>query len=242
MNQQSHSLDTVVHLIPVIEMPPMSYMRVDRITPSPNSPDDEWDQYWSDCLADSGIVGLQPIRSHSWHVSLDQLTDGSTLEQILYIHFLTQDDDVDESKMEIDPENLLAFSGGYALSIGGQVMITPRCCADLTDITQWHAAAAHRCLEKIMVWIGHPWIEVQFDGTHLVFTEETDGQYPAEWLGECSVEPHTLLKAIYQAEQELLDFFGVLLPIVEKTTLSARAIEITTTLTACSYLTADADH
>lgn len=233
MNQQSHSPDTVVHLIPVIEMPPTSYTRIDRFTPSPNSPDDEWDRYWSDCLADSGIVGLQPIRPRSWHVSLAQLTDVSTLEQILYIHFLTQDNDVNESEMGIDPENLLAFSGGYALSIGGQVMITPRCCADLTDITQWHAAAAHRCLEKIMVWIGHPWIEVQFDGTRLLFTEEAVGKYTAEWSGECSIEPHTLLKAIYQAEQELLDFSRVLLPVVEKMTSSERAIEITATLTAC---------
>jgi len=233
MNQQFPSIGTDVRLVPVIELAPVDFARDDRMLPPHPSSDETWDQYWLASLADSGISGLQPIQPRSWHVPLAQLTEAHILEQILRTHCFQ--DEEESSASEIDPDNLIAFSGGYALYIGDQIMITPRCCADLADIEQWHLAANHRHAARGGIWIGHPSIAVEFDGTHLIFSEEENG-HPTEWPGECSVDPLALQQAIRKAEQDLLTFFELLLPIVANMSPSGRAVETTEILTACDSL------
>jgi hypothetical protein len=87
-----------------------------------------------------------------------------------------------------------------------------------------------------MVWIGHPWINVHFDGTHLVFTEQEEENGQPEWTGQLMIAPEALHEAIDQAKQGLYEFYRRLLPVVESMVPPSQAVKITEILTACKQI------
>jgi hypothetical protein len=51
-----------------------------------------------------------------------------------------------------------------------------------------------------MVWVGHPWVSVRFDGTRLVLSGPHESQSPtARW----AIRPEDLGRAVAAAEDEL---------------------------------------
>lgn len=216
-----------VRLVPVLELAPSDFKSENRASPEYPSTDEEWEQFWRDSLADSGIAGLQPIKARSWHVALNQLTEAH-LEQVLRVYFQGKEG-------ELELEFLGPLSGGYTLCVQERAWITPRCCSDLTDIEEWQAAAEYRSLEKKTIWIGHPWIEVRFERGQLLFTDTEEQGSQAEWAGECAVEPEALQQAVDQARQELQVLCQRLLPLVEKWVPTSLAAELTAQLTACHH-------
>ena len=229
---QTDTPETEVRLVPVIDIVPTQYARIDRQIPVDYSPD-AYFRYWSDCLADSGIEGLRPI--NLWYVPVEQLASAYVLERILHAHRFEDDADDAQNKLDrfSDPEDyLIAFSGGYALYIGDLLICTPRCCGDLNDIVNWQMAADYRHAEEADVWIGHPWITVRYDGARLVLVDPVEEGGWAEWTGEIAIAPEALQQAIGQAKQILLDFYRRLLPIAESVVPAAKAVRITEILTA----------
>ncbi len=220
-----------VRLVPVIEMMPVTYARVERSVPF-DRVSDAYFRYWTTCLADSGIARLRPIKL--WHVPLEQLTSVQTVEKIIQTIRFEEDPAKPGSSFDrfSDPEEYLsAFAGGYALYVDDHLICTPRCCGDLTHLQNWRMAAGHRDAEQAMVWIGHPWITVRYDGAYLVFKDQVEGQGRTEWDGEIRVLPTALQQAVAQAKQEVLDFCHRLLPIVETIAPSEQVVRIAETLT-----------
>jgi hypothetical protein len=61
-----------------------------------------------------------------------------------------------------------------------------------------------------MLWIGHPWLSVRFEGEVLVLSEPHESATPtARWL----VRPADLDRAVDAAIAELEDFAGRLRPV-----------------------------
>jgi hypothetical protein len=76
-----------VRLVPVVEFVPGHFATRSRPLPSGTGREvpDEWDAYWRASLADSGVVGLTPLRPGSWHVPTRQLTGPDTLKTLLRV-------------------------------------------------------------------------------------------------------------------------------------------------------------
>src|SRR6516162_6525404 len=73
-----------LELVPALELEPGRFSTRERPRPSGSGLEMPmaWDRYWLDCLADSGITGLNPLRPASWHVpvrALDQEVLGKLL-------------------------------------------------------------------------------------------------------------------------------------------------------------------
>jgi hypothetical protein len=187
-----------VELIPVVELEPFAFATSDRKHPSSTGPDEpqEWSQYWYDALADSGVVGLTPLRPGSWHVPVAAFTNPVVLGQFLEVEIRRSDG----IEALTDPDQWSTLSGGLALCSGGEVLIEPTCCGDLGNLSDWRNAVVYRQADWMMVWIGHPWVSVRFDLDQLIFSEPHESNPSnARW----AISPEILDKAVTNAEVEL---------------------------------------
>ncbi len=187
-----------VQLIPVLELEPWGFSTSDRPSPSGSGLEmpEAWGRYWLDCLADSGIIVLSPLRPASWHVPVHEIGDPETLEKIVRSH--VRDAGGIEAPTEADEIPIL--SGGLALLSKGEVVIEPTCCADLGNLSEWRAAAGYRKSEWRMLWIGHPWLSVRYEGRSLVISEPHESDTPS---GRWTVDAGVLDRAVVAAEVEL---------------------------------------
>jgi hypothetical protein len=190
-----------IRLIPVLELEPWVFSTVERPRPSGSvlETPEGWARYWLDCLADSGITGLTPLRPASWHVPVHQLGDPETLEKILRIHTR----DVFGIEALIDADEIPILSGGLVLLSKGEVLIEPTCCADLGNLSEWRDAAEYRESEWRMLWIGHPWLSVRYEARLLIISEPHESDRPS---GRWVVDAGVLDRAVDAAEVELERF------------------------------------
>ena len=191
------SLETV-ELVPAVELEPFAFATPDRTHPSGTGPDspDEWSRYWFDSLADSGVVGLTPLRPGSWHVPVAAFTDSAVLGR--YLDAMVRRWDGPESLT--DPDARPVLNGGLAFCSVGDVLVEPTCCGDLANLSEWRDAVAYRQSEWKMVWVGHPWVSVRFDADRLVFSGPHESDAPnARW----TISPEELGRAVAAAEAEL---------------------------------------
>lgn len=189
-----------LRLVPVLELEPWRFSTSDRPSPSGTGPEmpEAWGRYWLDCLADSGITGLSPLRPASWHVPVHELGDQETLTKIL--RSLARDRSGIEAPA--DDEDVPALDGGLALFSEGELLVEPTCCSDLGNISEWRYAAGYRQPEWRMLWIGHPWLSVRYEEGSLVISEPHESDMPS---GRWAVDLDVLGRAVDAAEVELED-------------------------------------
>ncbi len=195
-----------IELIPVLELEPATFATRTHKSPCGTTSElpDEWFQYWTDCLADSGITGLRPLRRGSWHVPIVNFDVPSHLQKFLEVTF--QEWGGVESLS--DPDGKPVLGGGLALRcIASDLLIAPTCCADLGDAKNWKTAADYREVEWQMLWIGHPWLAFRFQAPWLVLSELHEGGTPCERWRVC---PDELGRALSHATSELERFAGQL--------------------------------
>lgn len=191
------SLETV-GLVPAVELEPFAFASSDRTQPVGSGPDspEEWGRYWFDSLADSGVVGLTPLRPRSWHVPVAAFTNPVVLGR--YLDAMIRRWDGPDALT--DPDARPVLSGGLALCSGGEVLVEPSCCGDLANLSEWRDAMGYQQAEWKMVWVGHPWVSVRYDADQLVFSEPHESDAPnARW----AVRPEELGRAVAAAEAEL---------------------------------------
>lgn len=199
-----------IELVPVIELEPATFSTREHPLPFGTFRDvpDEWNRYWLDSLADSGIVGLSPLRFASWLVPIRQLTSSSIMARILSI--LVREWRGAEVFSNSDSKPVLM--GGLALRSHNRVLIAPSCCGDLGNLSEWKDTVVYRQPEWKTVWIGHPWISVYFKAGKLIFSEPHESDSPeARWM----VNAEELDRAVAIAEAELEDFARRLEPVLD---------------------------
>jgi hypothetical protein len=190
-----------VELMPVIELTPGTFSTRERSSPAGSGREmpDEWNRYWLDSLADSGIVGLTPLWPWAWLVPARQLTDAVVLNRIMS----TLVREWGGPDVFSDPDSKPVLDGGLALCSNGELLAAPTCCSDLGNVSEWQDAAAYRQPDWKMVWIGHPWLSIRFDAGRLVLSEPHESDAPtARW----TVRPEEFVRAVNAAEAELEAF------------------------------------
>ena len=124
-----------IELVPVIELEPWTFSTRERSSPSGSGREmpQAWHRYWLDSLADSGVVGLTPIRPTSWLVRTQQLTNTATLTNIL----TTLVQKWGGPELFSDPDSRPVLNGGLALFGGGELLVTPTCCCDFGNLADY---------------------------------------------------------------------------------------------------------
>jgi hypothetical protein len=191
-----------------LEFAPSKYSNMDRLSPAGSvteNPED-WNSYWVECLADSGITGLADLE-RSWLVPIEEISDPNIIKQYLTTEI------GEYLSAEYDPEYIGALCGGFALRSGGETLVWPGCCGDLGDIKEWKIASEYKRGEWVDIWIGHPTISVYFDGKRLIISEAHEPlEKPAR---NChSIAPKELLEAISKAEAQIVRFRERIQPIL----------------------------
>ncbi|WP_144997127.1 hypothetical protein [Polystyrenella longa] len=160
---------------------------------------DEWDHYWRESLADSGITEINPIFSGSWYLATDELSEAQ-LEKYLSVIL---DEWGGLSSLD-DPDSVPVLDGGLVLySKDDGMIVLPTCCSDLGNIADWKAAVTFKDDYWEMLWIGHPWLSMKFRKPWLLLSELHELNNPVErW----AVKPDELGHAVSAAEDELSRF------------------------------------
>jgi hypothetical protein len=188
-----------IELIPVLELMPITFAAQARSSPSgtPLDVPDQWDQYWLDSLADSGITGLTPLQGGSWHVPTAEFVDQTILQKLLVAIF----DEWGGIEALSDPDGKPVLNGGLAVRCPtADVLIEPGCCADLGDVANWMEAANYRQTDWHPLWIGHPWLSVRFEEPWLIISDLHESDNPtARW----AVSPDGFQRAVVAAKAEL---------------------------------------
>ncbi len=190
-----------IRLVPVLELEPWGFAAQERRRPSGSllETPEWWGRFWHDCLADSGITGLSPLYPGSWHVRVRELEDGETLRKILR----TLVGDSIDLEAPVDMEDCPVLEGGLTLFSERKLLVRPTCCSDLGNLSEWRDAAGYRDPEWRMLWIGHPWLSVRYEGNLLVISEPHESDTAsARW----AVDAGVLDRAVDAAEVELERF------------------------------------
>ena len=90
-----------------------------------------------------------------------------------------------------------AFDGGLAAFCADELIISPQCCGDLSNLEEWYQAAEFRGPGETGLWIGHPHLVVTYDQgqLNLRFDETRENKAtvsPEELLRELDASHATL--------------------------------------------------
>lgn len=208
-------LTGALSLVPVLELEPASFARRPHDPPRSPSTAAAEDAYWRASLADSGLVGLDPIAVGSWLVPVSRLRDPARLSTILAQHLSRYDDDPPLARpalLSLAP----ALAGGFALVAAGRALepLLPRCCGDLSTIDAWLAASQHPGPRPEMMWIGHPWADVRRVADRVVLRPVTEGGRPQPGVPEYALDTTALDLAVGDAVSALETFAADLLPVL----------------------------
>ncbi len=185
---------TNLQLTPVMEFEPFDYKDESRQSPTGDWTDEVANAYWHGSLSDAGLSHLRSITTRSWHVAIVQLSRSDL--DIALTRKLKQ-----YGREAFDEESCIAFAGGLALFARELASpIEPECCGDLSDHTGWLDAAAYRSEQWNTLWIGHPWLSVQYINNRLILSEPHEDNTPQ---GKWSIDPNELELALAPAIDQL---------------------------------------
>lgn len=204
-----------MNLLPVVEFAPTYYQTKHHEMPDCKGQDcrDEWDTYWKNSLADSGIIGLEPYEKGSWLVETEKLLDHNQALELMLGKQLSNADP--ESTKDVK-EHFSALPGGYVLEINQTIRVCPECCGSLQDIHEWKSASEYVKSEEEMLWIGHPWLMVSaIDEGHLRLRRTVEYGEPEEPI-IFDLKRSDLKSAVADAEEKLSKFEQVLLAILSR--------------------------
>jgi len=155
-------------LINTIELEPQSFSKDEYESPSGSSKElpQEWDAYWLKSLSDSNIKQLIPIESGSWLVDIETIKEEEL--KVILNHELEDVDLLDYK------EQIGNICGGIAVKQNGKIIISPTCCGDLANLSEWEEIIDKEDNTWHQLWIGHPWVFYKKSNEFIGFSEYTD--------------------------------------------------------------------
>lgn len=214
---KSIAVTGAVSLVPVVEVYGFDYSRLPtpEVRPARDHPA-IWDDYFQRCMADAGFSGVRTIQPGSCFVAVAGLLDTALLDRLIrdrladsgWPGFEEPEADADgetdgeTDRAESSEVNVVSFSGGLALCVDGEPVITPSCCGDLGNLTSWEEALQTRPSEG-KLWIGHPDIEVSFSERSVVLRETSEYGDEPDLLVEVTLPIDQLELAVVAARAEL---------------------------------------
>lgn len=197
-----------VSLVPVVEVYGFDYSRLPtpEVRPASEHPA-IWDDYFQRCMADAGFSGVRTIKPGLSFVAVSSLSGTALLDRMIRDRLADsglpgfEDPDADgEAASEV---NVASFSGGLALCVDGDPVISPSCCGDLGDLSSWEEALQTRPSEGTL-WIGHPDLKVSFSESAVVLCETSEYEQETDSLLEVSLPIAALERAVASARAELV--------------------------------------
>jgi len=153
-----------MRLINTIEFSPYSYNLKDHKSPDYTDSNDVWYNYWKNCLADSGIVNIDPIDKRSWLVDIDTIDDQALT---IFVQKTFEEGDYDSIEKNI--------YGGIVLFQDNEIVLSTNCCGDLSNLSEWENIFIPKSEEWKMLWIGHPFVYYRYANNYIEFSHETEG-------------------------------------------------------------------
>lgn len=195
-----------ITLTPVLELEPGEYKNSEReYILSDFVPVQE--QFWKDCLKDSGIMGLEPYKPASWFVELKNI-NFENLQIIISKHCKAQEKEL------LEALDILPLIGGYIFEYK-DIIIYPGCCIDLGIIFEWEIAA--RCQNKDKqeyLWNGHPQLLYLSKDELIEITQTAEyGESPEPEVFD--VPRKNLITAVGKAKEELKQLTTKIIPITK---------------------------
>jgi hypothetical protein len=196
-----------ITLKPVLELDPYYYRNPEREYILSDF-DYIQEQYWKDCLKDSGITGLEPYKSASWFVRLSDI-DFENLQIIVHKHCENR------SKKLLEKLDFIPLIGGYVFEYEN-IIIFPGCCIDLEIIFEWEIAAhCQNKDEQKYLWNGHPQLKYFSKDELIEITQTAEyGEPPQPEVFD--VPRKDLILAVDEAKEELKQLTTKILPITQK--------------------------
>jgi hypothetical protein len=79
-----------------------------------------------------------------------------------------------------DHDSLTSLCGGFTLFDNSEVILTPECCVDLSDLSNWSFACERTGEHRRALWIGHPALEVECDGQVVSLFYDKEFEWPKD--------------------------------------------------------------
>lgn len=97
------------------------------------------------------LFSTKPISEEYAH--LFNMSDLTNHDIDNLIEYNIKDKDLDDLE-----EELYNLCGGILIRRNTEILISPSCCGDLSDIYNWEDVTLNKSEEWIKLWIGHPWV------------------------------------------------------------------------------------
>ena len=201
MPTRTLSAQAPIALVPVLEVEPYRYS--DTPMPGADRTAQDWANYFQRCMADAGFRDVVPVGLQSNFVAARTLIGNPILERMIRE---AGSDSIDE----ISP-----LSGGLALTAASELLFQPSCCGDLSNVQEW-SSALDLAPAAASMWIGHPMLEIEFTGEHVVLRETQEYPNPSRTLLEASMPVAWLRDALQAAQVEQARFRDELVPMVSR--------------------------
>lgn len=161
-----------------------------------------WHAFFQECMADAGILGIEPIQPGSFFVDAFSVVKNELIVRMIQEELEESDFPSEDGQEDLcDIDTVSAFSGGYAIVSGDNVLLEPQCCCDFSNLDNWKQVLLEQP-KNGTVWIGHPEAEVSFINNVVTIKEGWEYPPPPDYLAEFSFHYNDLKKAIIQAEKD----------------------------------------
>lgn len=201
---------THVQLHPVLYLSPFDFGESNYPFSSRVS-DERIHQYWKEVLSKNGFPTVEPIRKGMFYVktgdldepSLEALIKHNLIDISAYRCSIESTEETEERSDEITPTS---FEGGVVMTSGDRIIMTPQCCVSLQDHIEWSRIRQSEAFERI--WLGHPWIYYQTQGTDIFFTRLIEKAFDGKTWRHYTTPDNTMMMDSSQSiekEQKEID-------------------------------------
>lgn len=205
----------MLKLIPVIEIFPHSYTKVEIEFPSKSLEEDpeSWNEYWKNCQKGTPLELLKPL-GNSWFVPLNdiiELNNGNNykvIKRIVEVNFRSIGKD-----LQLD--HISSLEGGYVLQHNDDNIIFPGCCGDLSNIYDWERCLELEGSEWNEIWIGHPTISVKVENDNLLLSKPHEPSEKANNIA-LNTNKEELALAIKDAKINITKFQPYLMEVLKE--------------------------